>query len=49
VLTGKLALREAAAVLPEVDPPAADDEPDGALETGADVSPGEMDATLGKA
>ena len=28
VVTGKLDVREAAAVLPEVDPPAADDEPD---------------------
>ena len=39
MVTGKLDVREAAAALPEVDPRAADDEPDEILETeeGADL------------
>jgi len=44
VVTGKLDVREAAAALPEVDPLAADDEPDDALETDIDGDLDELDA-----
>lgn len=44
VVTGKLDVCEAAAALPEVDPLAADDEPDAALETNFDGNLDEIDS-----
>ena len=44
VVTGKLDVREAAAALPEVDPLAANDEPDDALDTDAEADLDELDA-----
>ncbi len=46
VVTGKLDAREAAAVLPEIDPQVADDEPDDAFDPGSEVSLGNLDSTL---
>ena len=44
VVTGKLDVREAAAALPEVDPLAADDEPDDTLDTDAEADLDDLDA-----
>ena len=49
VVTGKIDVREAAAALPEVDPLEAEDEPDAAIDVGAEEAVDELEDVLEEA